>query len=265
MLRNSLHFGARRLLTTSASRSKKVDLVCPICFDFGFTQTAFRGTVQDDSASDSSTSRPSSPKNEQPEKGIAKETSDGPPKKTASEVSQNSAVGSQIRSSISKLIGSEIMRHKYDKNIDTIYTMPIDNDIVEKRVCDILNGEKPDIKEIGYEEAKAFVKAELIKNKSIPFTYWLEQPCPAHRDTKGDIAPCVTFRRGLHDYMMEAVGGYADSQVVMQGLGFIHTGGYSATQCLRIGHMGAGDMPADAWSVEPFLKNGTCLELIIAK
>lgn len=65
--------------------------------------------------------------------------------------------------------------------------------------------------------------------------------------------------------MMEAVGGYADSQVVMQGLGFIHTGGYSATQCLRIGHMGAGDMPADAWSVEPFLKNGTCLELIIAK
>ncbi|PTB40190.1 hypothetical protein M441DRAFT_195700 [Trichoderma asperellum CBS 433.97] len=126
--------------------------------------------------------------------------------------------------------------------------MPIDNDIVEKRVYDILSGENPDIKESGYEEAKAFVKAELIKNKSIPFTYWLEQPCPAHRDTKGETAPCVTFRRGLHDYMMAASGGYADRQQLMKDLGFINTGGYSASQCLRIGHMSAGEIPTHVWS-----------------
>lgn len=165
-----------------------------------------------------------------------------------------------MRSAINKLTSSEIMRHKFDKNIETIYTMPIDNETVETRVYDILSGEKPDIKESGYEEAKAFVNAELIKNKSIPFTYWLEQPCPAHRDTKGDIAPCVTFRRGLHDYMMEASGGYADRQQLMQDLGFVNTGGYAASQCLRIGHMSAGDIPTHVWSVEPFLKNGTYLK-----
>ncbi|KAM0480270.1 hypothetical protein ACHAPX_004099 [Trichoderma viride] len=153
------------------------------------------------------------------------------------------------------LTSSEIMRHKFDKNIETIYTMPIDNEIVDTRVYDILNGEKPDIKESGYEEAKAFVSAELIKNKSIPFNYWREQPCPAHRDTKGDIAPCVTFRRGLHDYMMEASNGYADRQQLMQDLGFVNTGGYAASQCLRIGHMSAGEIPTCVWSVEPFLKN----------
>ncbi|KAL7926358.1 heterokaryon incompatibility domain-containing protein [Trichoderma austrokoningii] len=254
MLRNSLQYGARRL-TTSASRQKKVDLVCPICFDFGFTQTAFRGTVEGHSASDSSGSRPPSPKNEQPEKKTIKESLGSPPPKTASEIPQNSAVGSQIRSSINQLASSEIMKHKFDKNIDAIYTMPIDSAIVETRVHDILSGETPDIKESGYEEAKAFVKAELIKNKSIPFTYWLEQPCPTHRNTKREVAPCVTFRRGLHDYMMEACGGYADRQQLMRDLGFVNTGGSSASQCLRIGHMSAGDIPTHAWSVEPFLKN----------
>jgi hypothetical protein len=161
------------------------------------------------------------------------------------------------------LTSSEIMRHKFDKNIETIYTMPIDNEIVDTRVYDILNGEKPDIKESGYEEAKAFVSAELIKNKSIPFNYWREQPCPAHRDTKGDIAPCVTFRRGLHDYMMEASNGYADRQQLMQDLGFVNTGGYAASQCLRIGHMSAGEIPTCVWSVESFLKNGTYLNSLI--
>lgn len=260
MLRNGLHNGARRLLTTSASRSKRVDLVCPICFDFGFTQSAFRGSVEEDSTSDSSNSRSPSPQNEKTDKEIVKETPDRPSRVTASEISQNSAVGTKMRSAMNRLTSSEIMRHKFDKNIETIYTVPIDNEIVDTRVYDILNGEKPDIKESGYEEAKAFVSAELIKNKSIPFNYWLEQPCPSHRDTKGDIAPCVTFRRGLHDYMMEASSGYAGRQQLMQDLGFVNTGGYAASQCLRIGHMSAGEIPTCVWSVEPFLKDGTYLE-----
>jgi hypothetical protein len=40
-------------------------------------------------------------------------------------------------------------------------------------------------------------------------------------------------------------------------LGFVSTGGYAASQCLRIGHMSVGDIPTQVWSVEPFLKNGT--------
>lgn len=195
--------------------------------------------------------------NKQTGKETIKETPDSPPKMTSSKLPQNSAVGTKMRSAMNQLSSSEIMRHKLDKNIETIYTMPIDNEIVDTRVYDILGGQKPDIKELGFEEAKAFVHSELIKNKSIPFNYWLQQPCPAHRDTKGETAPCVTFRRGLHEYMMEASDGYANRQQLMQDLGFVNTGGSAASQCLRIGHMSAGEIPTCVWSVEPFLKTGT--------
>lgn len=254
MLRLGLQYGARRLLTTAATRQKKADLVCPICFDFGFTQTAFRGSIEDD-ASGTDNSRPPSPKNEQYERENDKMTP-ASCKALASEVAEGSSSGSKMRSSASLLAQSEIMKHKYEGKIETIYTMPIDNETVETRVYDLLDGQKPNIEEGGHDEAQAFVKAELIKNQSIPFKYWLEQPCPSHRDTKGQIAPCVTFRRGLHDYMMEFSSGYADRQALMLDLGFVTTGGSSASQCLRIGHMGAGDIPAHAWAIESFLKDG---------
>ncbi|KAL7943716.1 HET domain-containing protein [Trichoderma barbatum] len=254
MLRFSLQQGARRLLTTSATRPKQVDLVCPICFDFGFRQTAFRGSVEGD-ASESSKSRPSSPKSDDSDDGSDRPTrGSGSPKTPSSEVSRNTSTARKIRSSMNLLTSSETMKHKHDKKIEAIYTMPIDNDIVEERVYDILEGQEPNIKEGGREEAQAFVKAELIKNKSIPFKYWLEQPCPSHRNTEGQTAPCVTFRRGLHDFMMETSPGYAERQELMLDLGFVTTGGSSASQCLRIGHLSAGELPAHAWGIESFLK-----------
>ncbi|UKZ56048.1 hypothetical protein TrVGV298_009873 [Trichoderma virens] len=134
--------------------------------------------------------------------------------------------------------------------------MPIDNEIVETRVYDLLDGQESNFKEGEWEEAQAFVKAELIKNKSIPFKYWLGQSCPSHRNTEGQAAPCVTFKRGLHDYMMECSPGYAERQELMLDLGFVTTGGSSASHCLRIGHMGAGELPAHAWAIETFLKSG---------
>lgn len=255
MLRFGLQHGARRLLTTSATRSKQVDLVCPICFDFGFTQTAFRGSVDDD-ASESVKSRPSSPKSEHSDSGNAKAIPGSPPKPTTPEAPQNSPTRSKIRSSMNLLTNSETMKHKYENRIEAIYTMPIDNDIVDDRVYDLLEGQEPNFKEGGHEEAQSFVKAELIKNNSIPFKYWLEQPCPSHRNTGDQVAPCVTLRRGLHDYMMETSPGYAQRQELMRELGFVTTGGSSASQCLRIGHMGAGELPAHAWGVESFLKTG---------
>ncbi|KAL6817473.1 HET domain-containing protein [Trichoderma camerunense] len=253
MLRFGLQHGARRLLTTSATRSKQVDLVCPICFDFGFTQTAFRGSVDDD-ASESAKSRPSSPKSEHSDNGNAKAIPESPPKPTTPEAPRNSPTRSKIRSSMNLLTNSETMKHKYENKIEAIYTMPIDNDIVDARVYDLLEGQEPNFKEGGHEEAQSFVKAELIKSKSIPFKYWLEQPCPSHRNTGDQPAPCVTLRRGLHDYMMETSPGYAQRQELMRELGFVTTGGSSASQCLRIGHMGAGELPAHAWGVESFLK-----------
>ncbi|QYT03695.1 HET protein [Trichoderma simmonsii] len=253
MLRFGLQQGARRLLTTSATRSKQVDLVCPICFDFGFTQTAFRGSVEDD-APESVKSRPSSPKSEHSDGGNAKALPGSLPKPTTPEALGNSPTRSKIRSSMNLLTNSETMKHKYDNKIEAIYTMPIDNEIVDDRVYDLLEGQEPDFKEGGHEEAQSFVKAELIKNNSIPFKYWLEQPCPSHRPTGDQVAPCVTLRRGLHDYMMETSPGYAQRQELMRELGFVTTGGSSASQCLRIGHMGAGELPAHAWGVESFLK-----------
>ncbi|KAL6824605.1 HET domain-containing protein [Trichoderma sp. SZMC 28015] len=253
MLRFGLQHGARRLLTTSATRSKQVDLVCPICFDFGFTQTAFRGSVDDD-ASESAKSRPSSPKSEHSNNGNAKTIPGSPPKPTTPEAPRNSPTRSKIRSSMNLLTNSETMKHKYENKIEAVYTMPIDTDIVDARVYDLLEGQEPNFKEGGHEEAQSFVKAELIKNNSIPFKYWLEQPCPSHRNTGDQVAPCVTLRRGLHDYMMETSPGYAQRQELMRELGFVTTGGSSASQCLRIGHMGAGELPAHAWGVESFLK-----------
>ncbi|RFU73078.1 heterokaryon incompatibility [Trichoderma arundinaceum] len=160
-----------------------------------------------------------------------------------------------MRSSMSLLTSSETMKHRFGGQIDAIYTVPIDTDTVETRVYDILEGQRPNIEERGHEEAQAFVKAELIKNKSIPFKYWLEQPCPAHRNTGDQAAACVAFRRGLHDYMMETSAAYADRQELMLDLGFVTTGGSAASQCLRIGHLSAGDIPAHAWGVEAFLIN----------
>ncbi|KAJ4857823.1 heterokaryon incompatibility protein (HET) domain-containing protein [Trichoderma breve] len=260
MLRFGLQHGARRLLTTSATRSKQVDLVCPICFDFGFSQTAFRGSVEDD-ASETAKSRPSSPKSEHSDNGNAKAIPGSPPKPTTPEAPQNSSMRSKIRSSMNLLTNSETMKHKYENKIEAIYTMPIDNDIVDARVYDLLEGQEPNFQEGGHEEAQSFVKAELIKNKSIPFKYWLEQPCPSHRNTGDQVAPCVTLRRGLHDYMMETSPGYAQRQELMRELGFVTTGGSSASQCLRIGHLGAGELPAHAWGVESFLKTGMKLEM----
>lgn len=261
MLRFGLQHGARRLLTTSVTRPKQVDLVCPICFDFGFTQTAFRGSVGDD-ASEASNSRPSSSKSEQSDKENGSITPGSPSGTSATEASRKRPAESRIRSSMALLATSETMKHKHEKKIEAIYTIPIDTEIVEARVYDLLEGQEPNIKEGGREEAAAFVKAELIKNKSIPFKYWLEQPCPAHRNTEGQVAPCVTFRRGLHDYMMETSPDYAGRQKLMLDLGFVATGGSLASQWLRIGHMSAGDIPAHAWGVESFLKTGTDGEII---
>ncbi|KAL7794270.1 heterokaryon incompatibility domain-containing protein [Trichoderma ceciliae] len=254
MLWFSLQSGARRLLTTSATRFKKVDLVCPICFDFGFTQTAFRGDIEDD-ATDASNSRQSIPKSKQGGVEIDKKMPNNSSKATACDSSGNRSVGSKIRSSITLLTNSVTMKNKLEKQIETIYTMPIDNETVEPRVYNLLDGQDSSIEEGGLEEAQAFVKAELIKNKSIPFKYWLEQPCPAHRNTGDETTPCVTFRRGLHAYMMEASPGYADRQDLMFNLGFVSTGNMSASQCLRIGHLSAGEIPAHAWGIEAFLKN----------
>lgn len=47
------------------------------------------------------------------------------------------------------------IEHKLDKNINTIYTMPIGIEIVETQVHDILTGEK----DIRYEKVEASVKA----------------------------------------------------------------------------------------------------------
>ncbi|PTB63676.1 HET-domain-containing protein [Trichoderma citrinoviride] len=135
--------------------------------------------------------------------------------------------------------------------------MPIDHEAVETRVYDLLDGQQPSFDNTNeLEEAQAFVKAELIKNKSIPFKYWFEQPCPSHRNTEGQTPPCVTLRRGLHDFMMETSPEYAARKELMLdlGIGFVATGGSSASQCLRIGHMSAGEVPARAWAVESFVK-----------
>ncbi|KAL7907059.1 HET domain-containing protein [Trichoderma velutinum] len=207
-----------------------------------------------DDGSDSAKSKPSSPKSEHSDNGSAKATPGSPPKPTTPEAPRNSSTTSKIRSSMNLLTNSETMKHKYENKIEPFYTMPIDNEIVDARVYDLLDGQEPNFKEGGHEEAQAFVKAELIRNKSIPFKYWLEQPCPSHRNTGDQSAPCVTFRRGLHDYMMKTSPGYAERQELMHDLGFVTTGGSSASQCLRIGHMGAGELPAHAWGVESFLK-----------
>ncbi|KKP02359.1 heterokaryon incompatibility protein [Trichoderma harzianum] len=209
----------------------------------------------DDDASESVKSRPSSPKSENSDDVNAKALQPGsPPKPPTPEAPRNSPTRSKIRSSMNLLTNSESMKHKYENKIEAIYTMPIDKDIVDARVYDLLEGQEPNFKEGGREEAQSFVQAELIKNKSIPFKYWLEQPCPSHRNTGDQVAPCVTLRRGLHDYMMETSPGYAGRQEIMRELGFVTTGGSSASQCLRIGHLGAGELPAHAWGVESFLK-----------
>ncbi|KAL6877716.1 heterokaryon incompatibility domain-containing protein [Trichoderma longibrachiatum] len=132
--------------------------------------------------------------------------------------------------------------------------MPIDYEIVEPRVYDLLEGQQPDFDNDELEEAQALAKTELIRNKSIPFKYWLEQPCPSGRNTEGQAAPCVTFRRGLHEFMMETSPDYAARKELMLDMGFVATGGSSASQCLRIGHLSAGDVPARAWAVEGFVK-----------
>ncbi|KAL7810718.1 hypothetical protein V8C44DRAFT_112226 [Trichoderma aethiopicum] len=155
------------------------------------------------------------------------------------------------------------MKHKHDKRLTDIYTMPIDYEIVEPRVYDLLEGQQPDFNKGKLEEAQALAKTELIRNKSIPFRYWLEQPCPSGRNTEGQIAPCVTLRRGLHEFMMETSPDYAARGELMLDMGFVATGGSSASQCLRIGHLSAGNVPARAWAVEVFVKTGTGMMLNI--
>jgi hypothetical protein len=148
------------------------------------------------------------------------------------------------------------MKHRHDNRIEDIYTMPIDYEMVEPRVYDLLEGQQPDFDNGELEEAHALAKTELIRNNSIPFKYWLEQPCPSCRNTEGQTAPCVTIRRGLHEFMMETSPDYAARKELMLDLGFVATGGSSASQCLRIGHLSAGKVPARAWAVESFVKTG---------
>ncbi|KAK5999198.1 hypothetical protein PT974_01589 [Cladobotryum mycophilum] len=267
MFRSRLPYLIKRSFMTSVRMTKRVELVCPICFDFGYTGTSMRGLVDDEATKKDETANLPSPMTKQPERkgneaiaegSLAEATTvvrnSGEEPLAAGTSQATTAERGKSSSSAIPFALSELMKHKDEKRIDDVYILPMDMGTVEPIVNGLLEGE--DLRS-EKEWAFAFAKAELIKNSMIPFKYWLEQPCPAHRNDEDQAAPCVAIRRGLHEYMLETNSDYTAKQGLMQMAGYVGAGrGSGALQSsFQVGHLEAGTTQASGWAIEGFLQD----------
>ena len=185
------------------SRDKKLaDLVCPICFDLGFTATAFRGEVTGDEAQpnadstpeketeDLASSEPQKQENDDDLEPVAGQIRPGePPSGNDGQSVQNVPKDSdarrpdpeeddgleaammrllaQERTEGNPLVVSETMQHKDDGRIESLFALHINLDTVEPDVNGLLFGDRQPASREDY--IAAFPTVQLIKNGMIPF------------------------------------------------------------------------------------------------
>jgi len=170
------------------------DLVCPICFDLGFTKTSFRGELANDGLG--GTSYESLVKQAEGSKSAEpQEQSEAAKLAEKSEVEERLVVGdnagkstdgqseestgddevvasmlkllAQGRGTGNPLVVSGPMQHKDDGHIESLYTLPINLDTVEPDVKGLLFGDRTPASRV--DALAAFPTVQLIKNMMIAF------------------------------------------------------------------------------------------------
>ena len=265
-------------MASDGSAEAWVDLVCPICFDLGFADTSLRGLSSESTTVATHPSAGSTGHGDDLSKREFKEDQES--RDSLGEVAtapQQSDIGGSRDPDASRsdsapaglasprgnpLVHSGPMRHADDGRLENIYILPIDLNAVDSTVKGLLL-DNLDPKPGDEAWALAFTKAQLIKNMLIPFKYWLEQPCPAHRRNEGKDPPCVVIRRGFHEHLLATSPDYVAKQDLLENLGYVEQ---ASPVSYRIGHPAINPtyppeesktmVHATGWSVEGFFLDG---------
>jgi hypothetical protein len=261
-------------MAAEANQERWATLVCPVCFDFGFTGSSFRGeigshgTPQSPASISAGGSDPGGPATQtaalsapaqEPDIGEPPEGGPLAQKPSPAILGRDRPDPDEKDPSGNPFVVSGPMANADDGRLETFYSLSVDMQTVEPDVKSILAGQRePETEE---DFLTAFPRSQLLKNNMIPFKYWLEQPCPARR---GDAdPPCTAIRRGLHQHLLTTSEAYGKSQEFLQQYGYVEEGSWELS--FRVGYpdlrpkddanKSAGEM-AGGWSAEGFLTYG---------
>jgi len=178
----------------------RAHIVCAICFDLGFTSSAFRATLAADAdqAQETVAGSQVEDRRENPEPAPPHGDGTDPGGRSGGAVDEPSVIGSEPdrpkdsvaqgrdappsadgleatmlkyladqRTGADPLTRCEVMQHKDDGRVESLYTFPIDLDTMEPDIKGLLLGDRQPSSRDAF--IAAFPTVQLIKNRMVPF------------------------------------------------------------------------------------------------